>query len=101
LIIPELLIPDSKSIKIKEHIIYIIIIYIIYIIFIIFRLEIITIIFFIDILKGLDITVIDQAVDFYTVSLELFNLCSADFRNTGTAPMNGSNTIYTLVLIHF
>ncbi|XP_060854633.1 uncharacterized protein LOC132932334 [Rhopalosiphum padi] len=47
-------------------------------------------------LKWLDITVIDAAVDFYAVSLEFFNPCTADLRNTGITPMNGSNTKYTL-----
>ncbi|XP_060847578.1 uncharacterized protein LOC132927133 [Rhopalosiphum padi] len=46
--------------------------------------------------KWLDITVIDSVVDFYDVSLEFFNPCTADLRNTGITPMNGSNTKYTL-----
>jgi hypothetical protein len=53
------------------------------------------------IFKGLDIKVIDPAVDFYAVTLEYFNKCSPDFRNTGTTPMNGSNTSHTLVLSNY
>ncbi|XP_060847550.1 uncharacterized protein LOC132927102 [Rhopalosiphum padi] len=44
----------------------------------------------------LNISVIDYAIDFYAVTTEYFNLCTADFRNTGIAPLNGSNTNHTL-----
>ncbi|XP_060834939.1 uncharacterized protein LOC132917951 [Rhopalosiphum padi] len=47
-------------------------------------------------IKWLDINLISSAMDFYVISLEYFNPCTADLINTGIAPMNGSNTKYTL-----
>jgi hypothetical protein len=37
-------------------------------------------------------------MDFYVISLEFFNDCSANLRNIGSYPINDPNTKYTLVL---
>ncbi|XP_050057971.1 uncharacterized protein LOC114124500 isoform X2 [Aphis gossypii] len=44
----------------------------------------------------LDISIIDKDIDFYAISLEYFNSCTADLINTGTTPMSGTSAYNTL-----
>lgn len=48
----------------------------------------------------MDISIIDKDIDFYAISLEYFNSCTADLINTGTTPMSGTSAYNTLVFKH-